>query len=579
MKKIILLISFIFLNASLFANTAKEKIGEGHITVLAENETTIWYGTLDNGVCQWDKTSEQTSCFTSDNSALASNEIKDLFVDNSGILWVSTQEAIYQIDNNNNVTIINDTIKGLFAQKSNGDILVADNYNLYTFDGTTWTDFDMTQVVMDNCCSTKDAIWVDENDHIWMSHHDFYFYTVLRFDGNTWTSFVHDQSITNIVGPLATEETSILPRESFTDNSLFIDNNNNIWAGNWTGLYTYENNTWDILNGSGSINNPNSNVITDGQDTLSGVVYNITQDLNNTIWLNTGTTFSNNFNQLAYFDGSTWKIVDDIFTNDVLLNDMEASKFDANIIYVGTSDGLYILRTNILTEMIGEATLQFKFFLEGAYQNDGTMSTTLQTENLIPQTQPYNIAPYFYEGEEVVTDVPTGAVDWVLVEARVGTPQMSGERNTTTIETHAAFLMQDGTLQDIDGNSGVKFACLLENQDYYFCIRHQNHLDILTANPIDPTTTTFYDLTNDAAQAFGNNQLKQSEDGRYVLYTGDYTQDGIIQVSDYDAWKTNPAQLNIYSPLDGTLDGVIQVTDYDVWLPNKAKIGIAEIGF
>jgi len=63
------------------------------------------------------------------------------------------------------------------------------------------------------------------------------------------------------------------------------------------------------------------------------------------------------------------------------------------------------------------------------------------------------------------------------------------------------------------------------------------------------------------------------------MFAGEFNQDGIIQVSDYDAWKATPAQLNVYSALDGNLDGVVQVTDYDIWLPNKAKIGIAEIGF
>jgi|GEM_PF-5096463 len=91
-KKIILTISFIFLTANLFANTATGKIGEGNVTVIQENETTVWYETLENGVCQWDKTSETTPCFTSDNFALNSNEIKDLLFDENGILWVSTQK-------------------------------------------------------------------------------------------------------------------------------------------------------------------------------------------------------------------------------------------------------------------------------------------------------------------------------------------------------------------------------------------------------------------------------------------------------------------------------------------------------
>jgi len=73
--------------------------------------------------------------------------------------------------------------------------------------------------------------------------------------------------------------------------------------------------------------------------------------------------------------------------------------------------------------------------------------------------------------------------------------------------------------------------------------------------------------------------MKWSEDNKALLFAGDYNGDGIIQVSDYDVWKANPAILDTYENADGTLDGIIQLTDFDLWRPNKAKIGSVEIGF
>jgi len=220
-------------------------------------------------------------------------------------------------------------------------------------------------------------------------------------------------------------------------------------------------------------------------------------------------------------------------------------------------------------------TFEGKVLLEGAYDANGLMHTNLNS--VIPLNQPYNTAPYNYTGTENLTSIPNNMVDWILVEARTGTPNMSGVRGTTTEATQAAILLADGSIVDVNGNS-LTFQ-LIPNTDYYFCIRHRNHLDILSAIPINANGILQYDFTTNIAQAYGAAQQKISSDNRAFLYAGDYTQDATIQVSDFDAWKVDPAQLNIYSTLDGNLDGVVQVTDYDVWLPNKAKIGTIEIGF
>ena len=249
----------------------------------------------------------------------------------------------------------------------------------------------------------------------------------------------------------------------------------------------------------------------------------------------------------------------------------------------GLMGGTYVTMSGLIVpcSSMGNGTptgikAHFKIFMEGAYEGNGSMHTNLQTQ--IPLNQPYNTAPYNYNGTETLLSIPPNMVDWVLVEARTGTPNLSGDRNTVTVETQAGILLEDGNIVDVNENP-VGFENLETGQSYHFCIRHRNHLDVLTATPIMANTDIFYDFTTSPDQALGPGQLKVFIDGKAMMFAGDFNPDGVIQVSDYDTWKANPAQLNVYENTDGNLDGIVQVTDNDVWIPNKAKIGIAEIKF
>lgn len=219
------------------------------------------------------------------------------------------------------------------------------------------------------------------------------------------------------------------------------------------------------------------------------------------------------------------------------------------------------------------------FFLEGAYDANGLMKTYLSTSGAFPLQQPFNVEPYYYQGTELLTEVTPNMVDWVLIEARTGTPNLTGNKGTTTVETQAGILLEDGTLVGPNGLDGLAFSNLEDGQPYHFCIRHRNHLDVLTAQPVIASSIMDVDLTTSTDQAFGLYQLKLSDDNRPLLFAGDYNQDGIIQTTDYDFWSANPAMNAVYWPTDGNLDGVVQSTDYDTWFYNKAKIGSIEIGY
>ncbi len=246
----------------------------------------------------------------------------------------------------------------------------------------------------------------------------------------------------------------------------------------------------------------------------------------------------------------------------------------ANDIY----EGFFVLEGEpVVTAQTSVVAL--KAYLEGAYNSSaGKMNTLLN--GLIPLQQPYNVAPFNYAGTESLSNVPANMVDWVLVEAREGTPNLTGSRNTVTVETHAAILLDDGNIVSVDGTTdGIKFENLTLGNDYHFCIRHRNHLDVLTANALTLTPAVSYDFTTGVSMALGASQLKVASDNSSMLHAGDYIKDGVIQLTDFDFWRIEPALLDVYNQTDGNMDGVVQVTDYDTWVFNKAKLGIAEIEF
>jgi len=37
--------------------------------------------------------------------------------------------------------------------------------------------------------------------------------------------------------------------------------------------------------------------------------------------------------------------------------------------------------------------------------------------------------------------------------------------------------------------------------------------------------------------------------------------------------------LYTYDPIDGNLDGIVQITDHDAWFLNRTKIGVVEVRY
>jgi len=215
--------------------------------------------------------------------------------------------------------------------------------------------------------------------------------------------------------------------------------------------------------------------------------------------------------------------------------------------------------------------LSTKIFLEGAY-NAGTlaMNNVLVANDLIPSTQPYSAAPWNYNGEETITSMPEGIIDWVLVELRqAASPELATEQTILPGWPKALLLKSDGSIVGVDNNNPfIGNAVITEN--LYVVIRHRNHLDVMSSGALTLTGNTYsYDFTDTLAKAYGAGAgYKQIGPNVYGMVAGDMDADGSVSVLDFSTWAAAFGMTNTYHQSDADLDGGISVLDYSKWAIN-----------
>ncbi len=234
------------------------------------------------------------------------------------------------------------------------------------------------------------------------------------------------------------------------------------------------------------------------------------------------------------------------------------SAYNGISIFVSTGSGLRF-RGTVLLEGFRQA-------------GNSLLKTTLAENDLIPLAQPYNRAPYNYNGHEVVNTMPNNVCDWVLVELR------SAVDYTQVIERRAAFLRNDGVLIDIDGVQGVIFDNINGNTSYYVVVYHQTHLGIMSSQSILLPNNQAYNWNLNVSNAMGIDQQKLIGTMAY-MYAGDYDGIGVINNLDYNKWISANAAVNSYMSWDGDANGVINNLDYNLWYANRSKTGIPAIQY
>jgi len=223
----------------------------------------------------------------------------------------------------------------------------------------------------------------------------------------------------------------------------------------------------------------------------------------------------------------------------------------------------------------GARFVDLKVFLEGAFSGS-EMSTNLNGNGLLPLNQPYNSGPWNYTGTESVSAIPNDDItDWIMVEFRDTTEAILATSGTT-IEKQAAFLLKDGTVVGLDGNSLLSLTNIPTHQ-LFAIIYHRNHMEIMSANPLSVNSNTYsYDFTNSAISVFGGvDAHSEISPGIWGMAGADGNANGEIDINDkYAVWYIQ-AGLQGYLPGDFNLDSEVENTDKnDLWIPNFNKISI-----
>lgn len=213
-----------------------------------------------------------------------------------------------------------------------------------------------------------------------------------------------------------------------------------------------------------------------------------------------------------------------------------------------------------------DTKINAKLFLQGAYiTSSNSMRTDLLTEGIIPLTQPYANSQYNYNGTESVSSIPAGVVDWVYLEVRTTSNEV-----TTMNEKRAAFIKSDGNIVDLDGVSPVKVSVI--SGDYFIVVGHRNHLPVMSnqKQTLTPTSSQF-DFTSGTNQYFGNQAADLNAGLVFGAYSGDANESFIISAADYGVVTANLGSIT-YNQGDLNLSAIVSSADYNFVTINLGRV-------
>jgi len=269
-----------------------------------------------------------------------------------------------------------------------------------------------------------------------------------------------------------------------------------------------------------------------------------------------------------------WMLNGTVVASGINLNTYTATQAGSYTVEITNAAGCSGISAATVAAVPSGFNVPFKIFLQGAYATGGNAMTTnlAATAGTIPTTQPYNTSPWNYSGNESLSSIPSNMTDWVLIEAV----------NATTyslVESRAAVLLSNGSVQDVNGATGATFTTLANGSSYHFIIRHRNHVAVMTSTPITISgTMTAYDFTTAVTKAFGTNQMKALSDGRFGLLSGDTNANGIITVADYNVYAGQSSQFG-YRAGDCNLNRTVEVADFNQYQVNASHIAIPQVRY
>lgn len=196
-----------------------------------------------------------------------------------------------------------------------------------------------------------------------------------------------------------------------------------------------------------------------------------------------------------------------------------------------------------------------------------------ETEDYLVNIVPNNaslLATFVIQG---YYDVNTSAMQPVLLNSNgVGS---SSEADNVTVELHDATfpyaLAYTFTgVQGINGQITCTYPGAAVGNSYYIVLKGRNAIETWSAAPVAITSSSSYDFTTGAGQAYGANQIDVSGSGLYAIYNGDVNQDGVVDGLDFNDWETDNNNFAAgYMTTDFNGDGIVDGLDFLIWEPNN----------
>ena len=201
--------------------------GTSTYDIVVDNNLNIWVGTKSMGL--WNITTNEI--FRSDNSDFPDYRVNALYLDDGGNIWCGTQDnGLVKFNRtsieNYRVAEVKDTrydrIRSLIKDK-NG-IVWCGAYNLYSFDGTSFTKYDLSNSVVGTIGDNFNQLLNGNDGNIRLASKEFYTLN----DQNTW------EALYPIAGSVS---------------AAAFDSKGNYWIGYWgnhdtdAGLSYYDNGT------------------------------------------------------------------------------------------------------------------------------------------------------------------------------------------------------------------------------------------------------------------------------------------------------------------------------------------------
>ena len=167
-----------------------------------------------------------------------------------------------------------------------------------------------------------------------------------------------------------------------------------------------------------------------------------------------------------------------------------------------------------------------------------------------------------------------GASAMLSVLNNQGLPNPLSESDSITVELHDsnspyALLYSHVAVLHTNGTASAVFSPGVTPGNYYIVIKHRNHVQTWSANPVTISGNTSYNFSVSANNAYASNQFDLGS-GLWGLFSGDINQDDVVDGLDYNDWETESNNFGSgYVPTDLNGDGVVDGLDFLFWEVNN----------